>query len=108
MAAGFASMRVTLTPSGTKICTGAAVSAPRRASVTDRLTSVHFHASSRRVGRFEALSGIFVVAFALKLLGEVRITARGNPALGENMHTVWHDIIEQALIMGDDENAAVR
>ncbi len=44
----------------------------------------------------------------LELERELGAAGAGDPAAGEHMHPVRHDIVEQPLVMGDDEHGAIR
>ena len=50
---------------------------------------------------------VILVAALFEFERQLLAAAAHDPAAGHHMHRVRHDIFEQALIMGDDEEAAL-
>ncbi len=45
---------------------------------------------------------------ALEFLGQRLVAGPHDPALRQHMHVIGHDVVEQALVMGDDDHRPVR
>ena len=66
---------------------------------------IHDNVSPRRLSRFSDDIGITVL---FQFQRQRLIAGADDLALVEDMHAVRHDIIEQALIMGDDNDGTIR
>src|SRR5579863_10000269 len=49
---------------------------------------------------------VLVITVALQLVGELGAARGGDAPGGQYMHAVGADIVEQALVVGDDQHAA--
>jgi hypothetical protein len=48
------------------------------------------------------------IALVLQTQGEVLATRRDDPAVGEHVHLIGRDVVEEPLVVGDEEDAEVR